>query len=137
MLICLYYFNQQRSSFSALLDYQKQNVWTHFIRHLQKCLYWVVIKWYAFCWCETCPLAHFIYAFGLKKCNVLILSTVRLHVLYTRSVAINSYMRTVARAVLTLQMSFILLVVRGNKNNVIHWCPTLVKTLMLSIVQKL
>lgn len=37
MLVCLYsYFNQQRSSFSALLDYQKQNVWTLILSDIYK-----------------------------------------------------------------------------------------------------
>lgn len=69
----------------------------HYIRLSQKCLHWIMIKWCALCWCENCPLAHYIYAFGKKKCNFLILSIVWLCI-YTRIVTINSFMRTVAKA---------------------------------------
>ena len=55
----------------------------------------------------------------VRKCNFLILSIVRLCVLYARSVAINSYMRTVARTVLTLQMKVLSFSCQGGKNDII------------------
>lgn len=119
MLICLSsHFNQWRLYFSVLFNCQKQSVSTLFYQTFAKTPFLSCDK-------MVCPLlmwelssCSFLFMPLVKNCNFLILSILRLCVLYTRSIAINSNMRTVAKAVLTLQMKVLLFFLSGKQK----WC---------------